>query len=179
MDSIFDDIDWFVGQTEDASEVIMEVGDDYTQPEDASSQDVPIPQFLAPHYQHQSPNPWPPKLVFDLALGLYSQEEVLLSNNISDMQFERLMEMPMFRQELAAQMREQRENGVTYQRKAAIQAETYLLDLDDMVRDKEIAAGTRLATIQYVTKVGGLEPKESKGADSSNATQVNLQINFT
>jgi hypothetical protein len=202
MDSIFDDIDWFTGQTEDASEVTMEVGDDYTQPEDASSQDVPIPQFLDTEEVERgqwgilkqplnsqrlayndpkkpSPNPWPPKLVFDLALGLYSQEEVLLSNGISDVQFERLMEMPTFRQELAAQMREQQENGVTYQRKAAIQAETYLLDLDDMVRDKEIAASTRLATIQYVTKVGGLEPKESKGDQGSTATQVNLQINFT
>ena len=204
MDSTFDlDIDWFSdieAQSASTSEPQFEVGDDFTQPEVASSSAVSMPQFLdvvddeggilvhgpntlGPPFidapRNNSPNPWPPKLVFDLALGLYSQEEVLINNDISPKQFDRLMEIPTFRQELAAQMREQRENGVTYQKKAAIQAETYLLDLDDMVRDRDIAAGTRLATIQYVTKVGGLEPKEVKGDAGAGATQVNLNINFT
>ena len=196
MDSTFDlDIDWFesfapmdAAQTTSTSESHLEVGDDFTQPEDASSLAVSMPHFLetepslGPAYidtPRSGPNPWPPKLIFDLALGQYTQEEILESHGLTERQFDRMMDMPVFRQELAAQIREQRENGASYAAKAKVQAETYLLDIDDIVRDREVAAGVRLEAIKYTTKVAGLEPKETKGDNGATATSVNLQINFT
>jgi len=60
----------------------------------------------------------------------------------------------------------------------SIQAESYLVNLDEMVHDGDVPASTRLEAIKSVVKWGRLEPKEDKGQDSGGNT-INLQINFT
>lgn len=125
-----------------------------------------------------SPNPWPPKLVIDLALGLDHLDDILAAHGLTRPQYDRLTEIPTFRRELASTMRDLRENGVPFARKAAIQAESYLVNLDEMVHDLDVPASTRLEAIKSVVKWGKLEPKEDKGQDSGGNT-INLQINFT
>lgn len=125
-----------------------------------------------------SPNPWPPKLVIDLALGLDHLDDILAAHGLTRPQYDRLTEIPTFRRELASTMRDLRENGVPFARKAAIQAESYLVNLDEMVHDLDVPASTRLEAIKSVVKWGKLEPKEDKGQDHGGNT-INLQINFT
>jgi hypothetical protein len=132
-----------------------------------------------PRPTRQSPNPWPPQLTLDLALGMESLEDILASHGLSQAHYDRLITVPSFRRELAVAMREMRENGVSFARKAAAQAESYLFNVDDIVHDMDVPASTRLAAIQSVVKWGRLEPKDEKGQDNGNGTTVNLQINFT
>jgi len=133
-----------------------------------------------PRPTRQSPNPWPPQLTLDLALGMESLEDILASHGLSQAHYDRLITVPSFRRELAVAMREMRENGVSFSRKAAAQAESYLFNVDDIVHDMDVPASTRLAAIQSVVKWGRLEPKDEKGDNNgNNGTTVNLQINFT
>ena len=171
----------------------FEVGDSLSG-EDASPHSLAVPQFLyeagCVSREHEpqgsletlpsrpSPNPWPPKLVIDLALGLDHLDDILAAHGLTRPQYDRLTEIPTFRRELASTMRDLRENGVPFARKAAIQAESYLVNLDEMVHDLDVPASTRLEAIKSVVKWGKLEPKEDKGQDSGGNT-VNLCINFT
>lgn len=177
----------------------FEVGDSLSS-EDASPHSLAVPQFLYEGLSagclsstskqvsvgsdehlptsRPSPNPWPPKLVIDLALGLDHLDDILAAHGLTRPQYDRLTEIPTFRRELASTMRDLRENGVPFARKAAIQAESYLVNLDEMVHDLDVPASTRLEAIKSVVKWGKLEPKEDKGQDSGGNT-INLQINFT
>jgi hypothetical protein len=127
----------------------------------------------------RSPNPWDPRLILDLALAIDPLEEILQRFSLTGSHYTRLLQIPSFRRDLSMTMRELRENGVTFGRKAAAQAESYLLDVDEMIQDRSIAASTRLDAIKWTAKMGKLEPKDEKGGDAASGTTVNLQINFT
>lgn len=151
--------------------------------EDASPLSVVVPQFLQPHaataeYGKHSSNPWDPRLVVDLALGIEPLEDILTRYGLSEVQYNRLVEVPTFRRDLGMTMREVRENGLSFHKKAAVQAESYLQDVDDIVQDKSVAASVRLSAITSCVLWGKLLPKEEKG-EAQGGTQVNLQINFT
>ena len=137
-----------------------------------------IPQPHQPVAQSRSPNLWPPTLIIDLAMGLEHTDDILTKHGMTERELDRLMEVPSFRRELSTQIREQHENGLTFAKKAATQAETYLLTLDEIVNDAQIPASTRLAAIQSIVKWGGLEPKENNNAIMTGNT-INLQINYT
>jgi hypothetical protein len=152
--------------------------------EDASPLSLVVPQFYqgqstAPKSTGaQSPNPWDPRLVMDLTLAIDSHEEILERYGLTDAQYNRLMEVPSFRRDLAVALRDNRENGVSYAAKARVQAESYLVHVDELVNDQTVAASTRLDAVKWITKMGRLEPKEEKSSENS-GVQVNLQINFT
>jgi hypothetical protein len=139
---------------------------------------IAVDKALATHRTRPTPNPWDPRLVMDLALGLDPLAEILDRYEMVQDDYDRLCEVPSFRRDLAVTMRELRENGVTFGKKAAIQAESYLLDVDDMVQDKSIPASTRLTAIQWMARMGRLEPKEEKSTDVATGTQVTLNITF-
>jgi hypothetical protein len=114
----------------------------------------------------------------DLTLAIDSHEEILERYGLTDAQYNRLMEVPSFRRDLAVALRDNRENGVSYAAKARVQAESYLVHVDELVNDQTVAASTRLDAVKWITKMGRLEPKEEKSSENS-GVQVNLQINFT
>lgn len=155
---------------------------------DASPSTLVMPQFLPADEdfsesaslepQRRNPNPWDPRLVIDLALGIDSLEDILLRFGLSEAAYNRLTEIPSFRRELATQMRELREGGVTFGKKAAAQAESYLEKVDEIVFDNSVPASTRMDAIKWCAKMGSLEPKEAK-QEGQSGTQVNLQICFT
>lgn len=126
----------------------------------------------------RDPNPWDPRMIVDLALNIEPLASILECYGVDMATYDHLCTVPAFRRDLAVTMRELRENGLSYAKKAAVQAESYLLDVDEMIQDKAVAAATRLSAIQWVTKMGRLEPKEDKTDHGAAATTVNLQINF-
>ena len=146
--------------------------------EDSAPSDLARHQVLVPRSSRPAPNPWDPRLVMDLALGLDTLEAILDRYELVQDDYDRLCEVPAFRRDLGVMMRELRENGVTFSRKAALQAESYLLDVDDMVQDKSVPASTRLTAIQWTAKMGKLEPREEKLTDAAAGTQVTLNITF-
>ncbi len=126
-----------------------------------------------------SASTWSPKLVFELALGLDPLAEILERHKLTQAEYEHLSNHPAFRHDLAMQRLDVQENGVTYKRKAAMQAESYLQDLHMIVTDSsgDVPASTRLDAIKYVTKVAELEPDKKQAGDDNSKQTINIQIN--
>lgn len=144
------------------------------------AEDVENTQELAtvPYDGTKKVNPWDPRLIIDLNLGLDPLADILIRYSLTPAQLETLNNNPVFRKDLNITAREMREGGVSFARKAATQAESYLEVLDEIVNDARVPASTRLAGIKDVVKWGGLEPKDEKDKSNANGTQVNVQINF-
>lgn len=179
--------DWFVNELEG-----IEVQADLLPPEE--------PNHLVPHDQNtqpykflssntslavrtslrnqDTPNHWDPRLVIDLALEMEEPAALLERYSLTEDAFLALMSNPVFRHEVASAGRELREKGLSFQRKAAVQAETYLGTLDDIVHDTSTPASTRLACIQSVVRWGKLEPEKDKDGSGSGGHNINVQINF-
>lgn len=126
----------------------------------------------------QKVNAWDPRLIIDLNLGLDPLEDILLRYGLTPAQLETLNNNPVFRKDLNITAREMREGGVSFARKAATQAESYLEVLDEIVTDARVPASTRLAGIKDVVKWGGLEPKDEKEKGAGSGAPINIQINF-
>lgn len=122
-------------------------------------------------------NSWDPRFVLELAIGVDSLEDILDRYGIPPDRYSSLVELPAFRRELAATIRDVRENGATFKAKARVQAESYLEIVDELVYSEEVPAGVRLDAIKSLVKWGGLEPKEEKDAGLGGQS-VNIQINF-
>ena len=204
MDSINLDINAEFGVTFDLED-FLEVGDENPQQEAAFPSAIAMPQFLpkdsegivpgtglpthtgGPQFLGQDgnlhpttktgPNPWPPQLIMDLALNIDLEETVLERHGLTPIDLEKLYTIPQFRREIAFLMRELRDTGVTFSRKAATQAEEYLSIMDDVMRSADTPASTRLAIFSKVTTLGKLDPVIEK-EDTTNANQVNVVINL-
>lgn len=155
------------------------VDEDLTNPVSSSLPEIVMPQFLseARAASRPTPNPWDPRLVMDLAAGVDSLEDILPRYGLTREDYEALAGVPAFRRDLSTTLREFREKGITFGIKAKIQAEAYLVEIDEMIGDKSVPAATRLDAIKSVVKWGGLEPKETKTEQTSGVT-VNLMINY-
>ena len=121
---------------------------------------------------------WDPRLVLDLAIAVDDLSVILARYDLSEAEFNLLSDTPVFRRELALAMRDARENGVGFQVKAKIQAESYLSVLDSLVYDSNTPASVRLECIRSAVQWGALLPKEAKADSTQNATQINVNISF-
>lgn len=157
-------------------------GDDEEQQDlDFNTIDPTIPGShlsLVPSYNPNSSTPWPPALVFDLALGLDPTLSILERHGVTTDQYEKLLQHPLFRKEIASQVRLNQENGLTFQRRAQAIAEECLPDMYTLIKDPTVAASTRADVFKYVTKVGNLEPKDKTGGAGTNGMQVQININI-
>ena len=123
-------------------------------------------------------NPWDPRLLLDLALAVDPLEDILTRYSLTTQHYDSLMASRTFRRDLALMVRDVQENGASFKSKARVQAESYLPIIDMLVYDDNVAASTKLSAIQSIVRWGDLEPKPSKEEQTTNATTVNVQINF-
>ena len=169
--------DWFLLDTLDSEETpefgeVLEDGQSQ-----AEHQDPVAPSYL-PQLKAGRVNSWDPRLIIDLNLALDPVPEILERYGLTDIDLDLLMSNPVFRKDLAVMSREMRENGVSFQRKAATQAEAYLETLDSIVTAPTTPANVRLDGIKSVVKWGNLESKETKDNNAANGAVINVQINF-
>jgi hypothetical protein len=120
---------------------------------------------------------WPPQLTMDLALGVDALGDILERCALSESQYELLMLNPAFRGELLMLRKEVAEKGITFKRKAAVQAEMYLNQMDDLILDPNTAPSVKLEIFKTLSKLGGLEPKEEKG-DATSVANIQININI-
>jgi hypothetical protein len=138
---------------------------------------------MVPSDEHQ-PNvtritrSWPAALVIDMALALDPVEDVLERYGLNDQQWDLLQDNPAFRLDLARTRKELAESGLSFKRKAATQAEMYLMDMDQLMQDKDVAPGTKVDIFKTCAKLGELEPKKDREGSDVSAPSVNVQINF-
>jgi hypothetical protein len=148
----------------------------YTPPPGGEPEDFhpPLPVVRS---SYNTTNPWDPRLILDLAIGLDDIPTILTRYELSEREFNLLSDTPLFRRDLAMAMREVRENGASFSCKARFQAESYLEVMDEMVYDLATPANVRLETIRSAVRWGRLEPKEDKESGVG-ASAINIQINF-
>ena len=149
----------------------------YTPPPGGEFEDLQRPSPPVVRTGYNSTNPWDPRLILDLAIGLDDLPTILTRYELSEREFNLLSDTPLFRRDLAMAMREVRENGASFSCKARFQAESYLAVMDEMVYDLSTPANVRLETIRSAVRWGRLEPKEDKESGVG-ASAINIQINF-
>lgn len=127
---------------------------------------VPVVETLAP---------WPAKLPFDVAFG--EPNEVLSERyQIPPEDLEQFFLNPVFRREVADYATVIREEGVTFQAKAKLQAEMYLEEIHTIITNPTVAPSVKLDAIKSMVKWAGYEPKpETAAAGSGQKTQLVIQ----
>ena len=124
-----------------------------------------------------SPGMWPPRLSFDVALGIEDEETIRSRYGYTEKEFNNILTQPSFRKELATHYSVLRETGATFAVKAKLIAEEKLEDMYQIISNPLIDPKVRMETWKAVTKAAGLESTPEKGIQA-NAQTVNIQINY-
>ena len=124
-----------------------------------------------------SPGMWPPRLSFDVALGIEDEETIRGRYGYTEKEFSNILAQPTFRTELATHYSVLRETGATFAVKAKLIAEEKLEDMYQIISNPAIDPKVRMETWKAVTKAAGLESTPEKGIQA-NAQTVNIQINY-
>jgi hypothetical protein len=124
-----------------------------------------------------SPGMWPPRLSFDVALGVEDEETIRERYGMDAEEFAHIMAQPAFRVELATHYSVLRETGATFAVKAKLIAEEKLQEMYEIISSKLVDAKVRMETWRAVVKAAGLEEKAGAGINA-NAQTVNIQINY-
>ena len=115
------------------------------------------------------------RLIFEIALGFETPEEIYPRYNLSESQWWAVARQPAFKRAVVDKQSQIAEEGITYRIKARTQAEAYLKDLHTLIKHPMTSPSVKLDAIKYVTKVSDLEPKKDK---DETGTTFNLQINL-
>jgi len=121
---------------------------------------------------------WPALLPFEIALGIENLPTILENHDLSYDEWELIQCNATFRKELMAAHKEVAETGMSFRRKAAIQAEMYLTELDAVMFAPDTAPSTKLEIFKTLVKCGDLDPAQKKEDGSNQGTAFNIQINF-
>lgn len=167
----------------DALAASSEIVQDCSVPEILSAADIPYKvldqeSYLPITSSGQGINAWDPRMLFDIAIEVDSISTILDKYHLSAREFDLLRESPSFNRALSETIREVKENGSSFKAKARVQAEHYLLIVDEIIQDVGVAAATKLSAINSVVKWGGLEPGKVQDGSESEKTTVNIQINI-
>jgi hypothetical protein len=122
-------------------------------------------------------SPWNPRMTFDIALGIDSDQDIMDRYLVSEDAFNRLLQQPAFRQEIATHTKVLRETGVTFTSKAKMIAEETLEEMFNIISSHGVAPKDRISAWKSVAFFGGLEPKVDK-EQQGNMNTVNIQINL-
>lgn len=117
----------------------------------------------------------PARAALDIAEGTRSPQQVLTGYGFTDDQIEWLMEYEPFLKEVERLREDLRANGYTFRAKARLLAEEHLATAHRLAADPEAPHAVRADVIKWLTKMGGLEPKESKDGETQ---KINIQINL-
>lgn len=120
---------------------------------------------------------WPALLPFEIALGIEDMPTILARHGLDWQEWEIIQNNSSFRKELVAAHKEVAESGMSFRRKAAIQAEMYLQELDAVMFAVDTAPSTKLEIFKTLVKCGDLEPVH-KGESATAGNAFNIQINF-
>lgn len=120
---------------------------------------------------------WPALLPFEIALGIEDTPTILDRHELSWAEWDLIQNNASFRKELINAHKEVAESGISFRRKAAIQAEMYLAELDSVMFAVDTAPSTKLEIFKTLVKCGDLEPVH-KGESAPVGNAFNIQINF-
>jgi hypothetical protein len=121
---------------------------------------------------------YPPALPKDLALFPDKRDDILYYYKIDAKSYERLLNNQSFRRGLASWQRRIIEENYGITAKAEVLVQQGLLDLETEMSSPETSASTKLEIQKYFANLAGLLNKKETSSQTSNAPQVNIQINL-
>jgi len=135
------------------------------------------PKLPAP-LTHTAIEPWPPRLPYDIALNLYSEEELLEAHDLTPEQFTVLRGTPSFRKAVREAIEDIKTNGTGFKAKAKIQAEELLSRSWALIHasNDDVPASVQADLIKWTAKVAGFEPKGD--APTGNIGGISININL-
>ena len=116
-----------------------------------------------------------PRLVFELGAGLDTPAAIFGGYGIAPEEATKMMKNPVFIEAVKTAKKYVAEHGVTFKTKARLLAEDLLEHAYQMATSTETPASVRAELIQWVTRMGGLEPPKEGG---DRGTGGGLMLNF-
>jgi hypothetical protein len=122
---------------------------------------------------------YPPALPVEIALQEHDPEFICSEYGIDAAEWDRIRVLPRFVADVSARLIELESEGASFRMKARLQAEAFLEDNFDMVKDEKTPLDVKVRIIQNTIKVAGLDAsKEQSGAAAGSAIGAALQINL-
>lgn len=120
---------------------------------------------------------WPPGLPFELALRQAKPSEVCASYGLAKSDYDRLCQNPLFIAALEQAVEAVEKEGVTFRRKAQVQAEELLKTSWSLIHDENVADNVRADLLKWTMRIAGYDASLDQKAATANAQAVNaLQI---
>ena len=136
-------------------------------------------EFLIPSSEglKSQTTPWPPRLAFDFAMG-DDPDAIMQRYDLSPTAFQYLLITPTFMKEVDAHRQYIIENGITFKYKARLQAEEYLMTLDEIIHSADSSPAVKLDAIKSVVKWSGYEADTKGAAQQGGSNQTRLVIQW-
>lgn len=119
---------------------------------------------------------WPATLPVEIALRTASPQALRDAYGISDAEWEALTAHPVFLADIRNAVEALKKDGMSFRKKAALQAEALLETSWRMIHDADVADTVRADLIKFTTRVAGLDASKEQAAN--NAPALNIQINL-
>ena len=116
-------------------------------------------------------------LAVELAMHVDDAAEIFARYGYSDEQAAELVESPAFVMLMQQMSKEVQTSGLSFKTKAQLIAGELLPYANELATDPLISAAVRLSSIQWVAKMAGFEPKESKD-EGKTGGGLTLSITF-
>ncbi len=134
------------------------------------------PEMATALMEYEGPVDFPPRLAYEVALGVQSLSQLSDRYGISVPDLRALTKAPHFKGYVAAFANDIKEHGLGFRMRARVAAERALDVAMGMLEDPEVDAETRRKVSSDIVKWAGLEPTKEKAVDTPQA--VNIQINL-
>lgn len=117
-----------------------------------------------------------PKLVFELAAGMEDPDAIAERYRLTAEGWSALKNDENFKKLVDSKRAELQKSGYTFRLKAALAAESLLDDIYLGAKDIDASLTAKLEAFKYLTKLGGLEPKEDKTAQQGPAFSIRIDL---
>lgn len=119
---------------------------------------------------------FPPMLPLELALKIDTPRAICEAYNITKEQFEVMIKHPLFIQAYQHHVEELKQDGMSFKKKAQIQAEEHLKTAWAMIQDPKTADSVRSELIRSTVRWAGYEPKSGGNAEHGGGFQININL---
>lgn len=120
--------------------------------------------------------PIPAEMILALAQGLESPEDIALRCGYNLDAWEKLKDYKPLQVAVAAKKAELEKDGWIVRQKAAMGADMLLDQVIVQAMNNETSLGAKLEVFKTLVKVGNLEPKEDKNAQSGPGFQISINL---
>jgi hypothetical protein len=121
----------------------------------------------------ETSNIWQQDFLLELALGLEPDVDIMARYDVTPVQLNQWYEHPVFKKELSELRKKVLDEGLTFKVKCRVQAEQYLLDIHNVMKDKSTPPNTKLEILRSLSRWAGYDPKD----DKKESTTVNVNVN--